>query len=126
MLKYRYSSFHNTQITQEIRKALSSKEDELKVATQHTVQQKGQVELQLESLSIQDSEPGETAKNLQEEQRYLEASQKLLEELLVKIQETAKSQATPVVNVTFGSQNSGLQIATNNAPMNGFVFGSRG
>lgn len=84
------------------------------------------MELQLESLSIQDPEPEETAKNLQEEQRYLEESQKLLGELLAKIQEAAKPQATPVVNVTFGSQNSGLQIATNNAPMSGFVFGGRG
>ncbi|CAI7650714.1 unnamed protein product [Penicillium manginii] len=121
-----YSSFHHTQMTQEIRRALSSKEDELRAANRNAVQQQRQVELQLEDLSIQDPEPKETAKNLQEEQRYLEASQKLLGELLAKIQEAAKSQATPVVNVTFGSQNSGLQIATNNAPMSGFVFGGRG
>ncbi|KAJ5391602.1 hypothetical protein N7509_007092 [Penicillium cosmopolitanum] len=119
-------SFHHVKITQEIRKTLSLKEDELKAVTQSTVRQRGQVELQLESLSIQDPKPEETAKNLQEEQRYLEESQKLLGELLAKIQEAAKPQATPVVNVTFGSQNSGLQIATNNAPMSGFVFGGRG
>lgn len=65
-------------------------------------------------------------KILQEEKIYLEVSQKLLSELLAKIQESAKPQATPVMNVAFGSQNSGLQIGTNNAPMSGFVFGGRG
>lgn len=121
-----YSSFQNTQITEEIRKTLSVKEDELRAASQTATQRRELVDSQLQALSIQDSEPQETAKPLEGEKDHLAASQQLLRELLNKLQEASTSQAPPVVNVTFGSQNSGLQIATNNAPMNGFVFGGKG
>lgn len=84
------------------------------------------MEVQLGSLNTQDPEPQETAKALEEEQKYLDITQKLLGELLVKIQEAAKPHATAAATVTFGGNNSGLQIFTNNAPMTGFVFGGKG
>lgn len=75
----------------------------------------------------------EVLQQLEEERKALEASRRLLDELLSKAQEEAVAKAaakspdssTTVSNVTFGNQNSGLQAGVINDGVHGAVFGGR-
>jgi hypothetical protein len=67
-------------------------------------------------------------KQMEEERTALNASRKLLGELLSKVQEDAVAKAamdsqTRSTTVTFGTQNSGFQIGVSNGPISGISFG---
>ena len=72
--------------------------------------------------------------NVEEELVGLRASQKLLAELLLKVQEGAVAKAvakavaekqTGSTTVTFGAQNSGFQAGVINGPISGLTFGGK-
>ena len=67
---------------------------------------------------------------LQKERRALEASRRLLEELLSKSQEEAIAKATAgnsshATSVTFGNHNSGFQAGIINGAVSGMNFGRK-
>jgi hypothetical protein len=62
--------------------------------------------------------------------KALNASRKLLGELLLKVQENAvvkaaKESQTRFTTVTFGTQNSGFQIGISNGTISGISFGGK-
>jgi len=100
------------------------------------------LESRLEELNLSsddDEEAGpkegkaEALQQLEEELKAMEASRRLLDELLSKAQEESVSEAaakslgssTTVTTVTFGNQNSGQQAGVINGGVHGAVFGGR-
>jgi hypothetical protein len=71
----------------------------------------------------------EALRQLEEERRALNASQKLLDELLAKAQENAVARFAGSQNnsttVTFGNNNSGFQANTINGGVSGLKFGGK-
>jgi hypothetical protein len=68
-------------------------------------------------------------RQLEEGRKAVNASRKLLEELLSKSQEEAVAKAarnqSHSTTVTFGNQNSGLQVGTINGGVSGIKFGGK-
>lgn len=71
----------------------------------------------------------EALRQLEEERKALDASQKLLNELLAKAQEEAVAKAAGNQNhsttVTFGDNNSGFQAGTITGGVSGLTFGRK-
>ncbi|KAH8723890.1 hypothetical protein GQ44DRAFT_827760 [Phaeosphaeriaceae sp. PMI808] len=75
----------------------------------------------------------EALQQLEEERKALDASRRLLDELLSKAQEEAVAKAaaknqgssTTVTSVTFGNQNSGQQAGVINGGVHGAIFGGK-
>jgi len=71
----------------------------------------------------------EALKRLEEERKALDASRKLLNELLAKAQEDAVAKATRSrsgsTTVTFGNNNSGFQAGTITGGVSGLTFGGK-
>ena len=71
----------------------------------------------------------EALRQLEEELKAVEASQKLLNELLSKSQEESVAKAagnhSPSTTVTFGDQNSGFQAGTINGGVSRISFGGK-
>jgi hypothetical protein len=72
----------------------------------------------------------ETLRQFEEERKAVNASRKLLNELLSKAQEEAVAKAAAVnqshsTTVTFGNQNSGFQVGVLNGGVSGMSFGGR-
>lgn len=129
-------------ITEDIKKTISEKQEEVKDVISTTDKQLIVLDDKLEELSLSSDgenadEPAEDkAKALlqyQEERKAIVASRKLLDELLDRAQEeavakaAAKDQAssTTLGNVTFGNQNSGIQTGVLHGGIHGAVFGKR-
>jgi type I site-specific restriction endonuclease len=138
ILRYRYSSVRHSNITEEIKKTISTKQAEVKGAITTADKQLVVLENKLEelNLSIDDDEAAgsrdgrtETLRQLEEELEAVKASQKLLNELLSKSQEEAVAKAagnlSPSTTVTFGDQNSGFQAGTINGGVSGISFGGK-
>jgi hypothetical protein len=138
ILRYRYSSVRHSNITEEIKKTISTKQAEVKGAITTADKQLVVLENKLEelNLSIDDDEAAgsrdgrtETLRQLEEELEAAKASQKLLNELLSKSQEEAVAKAagnlSPSTTVTFGDQNSGFQAGTINGGVSGISFGGK-
>jgi len=68
-------------------------------------------------------------RQLEEERKALDASRKLLNELLAKAQEEAVAKAagiqSPSTTVTFGDNNSGFQAGTITGGVSGLTFGRK-
>jgi hypothetical protein len=66
---------------------------------------------------------------LEEERKALNASRKVLDELLSKSQEEAVAKAAGKQNdsprIIFGNQNAGIQAGTINGGVNGAIFGGK-
>jgi predicted nucleic acid-binding Zn-ribbon protein len=137
-LSYRYSSVRHSHITEEIKNAISTKQAEVKSAITTTDKQLVVVENKLDELNLSsDDEEGagsregqtEALRQLEEELKAVKASQKLLNELLSKLQEEAVAKAavnqSHSTTVKFGDQNSGFQAATINGGVSGINFGGK-
>jgi hypothetical protein len=69
-------------------------------------------------------------RQIDEECKGLYISRRLLDELMMRVQENtivniAARNENKSMRVTFGRQNSGLQIGVSNSPITGISFGSR-
>ena len=101
-MSYRYSSVRHSHITEEIKNAISTKQAEVKSAITTTDKQLVVVENKLDKLNLSSndeegagSREGQTEalRQLEEELKAVKASQKLLNELLSKLQEEAVAKA---------------------------------
>ncbi|OAG04888.1 uncharacterized protein CC84DRAFT_1093548 [Paraphaeosphaeria sporulosa] len=137
-----YSSVRHNHITEDIKKTISTKQEEVKEAITATHKQMIVLENKLEELNLSSDDEdmagpeagkAETVRQLEEERKALEASRTLLDELLSRAREeavakaAAKSQdsSTTVSTVTFGNQNSGQQAGVINGGVHGAVFRGR-
>jgi DNA-binding transcriptional regulator GbsR (MarR family) len=133
---YRYSSIRSTNVTEEIKKAISTKEEEVSRAITSTNRQLAEVEtslreLHLRSASEEESRNAEdmtnTVEQIEEERNALNSSRKLLEELLSRTKEESIVKAVSAIqsrstHIYFGNQGQGIQIGINNAAISGFHF----
>jgi len=133
-----YSSVRNRHVTEEIKKAISTKQDEVNGAITTADRQLVIVENRLEELNLSSDDDDaagssqskdKVLQQLEEEVKGVKASQKLLNELLSKSQEEAIAKAagnqTGSITVTFGTQNSGFQAGNINGGVNGMTFGGK-
>jgi peptidoglycan hydrolase CwlO-like protein len=118
-LPYRYRSIRNSHITEEIKKTISTKQDEVKGAIITADKQLVVLENKLEELNLSSDDDdtatdgkAEALRQLEGERKALDASRKLLDELLAKAQEEAVANVAgnPAgsTTVTFGDHNSGF------------------
>lgn len=134
-----YSSVRHSHITEDIRKTISTKQDEVKGAITATDKQLIVLENKLEELYLS-SDDEETARptegkvealrQFEEERKAIVASRRLLDELLSRAQEEAVAKAavnnpSSSTTVTFGNQNSGFQAGVVNGGVHGGSFGAR-
>lgn len=114
-----------------------TKQTDIASAIRTTDKQLAEVGKRLEELNVagDDQAEAESTKNradalrqIEEEHKALSTSRKLLNELLSKAQDDAVAKAvtesqTHSTIVTFGAQNSGLQIGVSSGPISGISFG---
>ena len=138
-MSQRYSSIRHSHITEEIKKMIVTKQTDIASAIKTTDKQLAEVGKRLEELNVagNDQVEAESMKNradalrqIEEEHKALSTSQKLLNELLSKAQDDAVAKAatenqTRSTIVTFGAQNSGLQIGVSSGPISGISFGGK-
>ena len=118
-------SIQQGQITGEIKKLVASHQEELKNASQAAATDSSTLGKKLELLDADgdpdDVEYQDAIKQLKEEHKALEISQKLLAELLSSLQESTRK-VTGVtdnsVHTTFGANNSGVQTSINHGTIN--------
>jgi hypothetical protein len=136
IILYRYSSIRSTNITEQIKKAISIKEAEISKAILSTDLQLAEVETGLEEVRldnnskerIQDAEDvANTIKQIEEERSALDSLRKLLEELLLRVREdtvfkAASEMQSRSMHIIFGNLENGFQIGTNNAAISGIHF----
>lgn len=131
-----YSSVRNSHITEEIKKTISAKQAEVKGALVTADKQLIVLENKLEEMNLNDDEEevaapaegkAEALRQLEEERKALDASRKLLDELLSKSQEEAVATAagSQPTTVTFGNHNSGFQAGTVTGGVRGITFGAK-
>jgi hypothetical protein len=134
-----YSSVRHSHITEEIKRTISTKQTEVKSAITTADRQLVVLESRLEELNLSSDdeeagEPsegrGEVLRQLEEERRALQVSQKLLDELLSKSQEEAVAKAAAgsqanSTTVTFGNNNSGFQAGSISGGISGMTFGGK-
>lgn len=137
-MPYRYSSVRNSHITEEIKKTISTRQDEVKGAITISDRQLIVLENRLKEMNLgsdneEAAEPregkAEALRQLKEELKALDASRKLLDELLSKSQEEAVAKAagnqSHSTTVTFGDYNSGFQAGTITGGVSGISFGGK-
>ena len=145
MILYRYSSIRSTNISEEIKKAILTKETEISKAISSTDKQLAEVETSLDKLHFnsaseepsQNSEDtGNTVNQIEEERNALDSSRKLLEQLLLKAREEVVLKAASEIQsrstyITVANQGkvqstadikidglgSGVQIGINSGPI---------
>ena len=132
----RYSSIRSANITEQIKKTISTKEAEISTAISSTDMQLAAVETGLEEVRLDDASEdriqdpediANTVKQIEEERNALDLSRKLLEELLSRVSEEALFKAaretqSHSTHVAFGNLQKGFQIGTNNGPISGVQF----
>jgi nitric oxide reductase activation protein len=115
------------------------KQTEMKGAITTTDKQLVVLENRLEELNLSDDDQEEARsadgkdemlRQLEEERKALNASQKLLDDLLAKSQEEAVAKAAAgnqnnSTTITFGNQNSGFQSGIINGGVSGISFGGK-
>jgi hypothetical protein len=137
-LPYRYSSVRHSHITEEIKKTISTNQAEVDGAITTTDKQLIILENKVEELNLSGDDEeaagtegkAEALRQLEEERKALNASRKLLDELLSKSQEEAVAKAaarsqSSSTTVTFGNQNSGFQAGIINGAVSGISFGGK-
>lgn len=134
MLTYltcRHSSIRHTHITEEIQKMVSMRKTEITAGIRSTDEQLDEVGTRIEQLSVvtnTQEDLGTTEdkvgakKQAEEERKALHASRKLLDELLMKVQNNCIAKAASI-SVNFGDYNSGFQVGVSNGPISGMSFG---
>ncbi|KFX98445.1 hypothetical protein O988_04334 [Pseudogymnoascus sp. VKM F-3808] len=133
-----YSSVRNSHVTEEIQKAISTKQDEVNSAITTADRQLVVLENKLEELNFSSDDDdatgssqdkAEVLRQFEEELKGVKASQKLLNELLSKSQEEAIAEAAGIqtgsITVSFGPQNSGFQAGNINGGVSGMNFGGK-
>jgi len=133
-----YSSVRNSHVTEEIKKTISTKQDDVNGAITTADRQLVVLENKLEELNLSsdnDDAAGpsqgkaEVMRQLEEELKGVKALQKLLNELLSKSQEEAITKAagnrTSSITVSFGAQNSGFQAGNINGGVSRMNFGGK-
>lgn len=133
-----YGSVRNSHVTEEIKKEISTKQDEVHGAITTADRQLVVLENKLEELNLSSDDDDaagsgegkvEVLRQLEEELRGAKASQKLLNELLSKSQEEAVAKVAGVqtgsFTVSFGAQNSGFQAGNINGGVSGMSFGGK-
>lgn len=132
-----YSSVRNTHLTEEIKKTIILRQDEVKGAITTADKQLVVLEDRVKEMNLSDDDEEDTPaegktealKQLEEEFKGVQASQRLLNELLSKAQEDAVTKAagsqSVSTTVTFGAQNSGIQVGINNGGVFGNNFGGK-
>ncbi|KUJ24021.1 uncharacterized protein LY89DRAFT_572503 [Mollisia scopiformis] len=133
-----YSSVRNTHLTEEIKKTISTRQNEVKGAITTADKQLTVLENKVEEMNLSDGDEevataaeGKTdiLRQLEEELKGVKASQKLLGELLSKSQEEAVARAakpqSSSITATFGAQNSGFQVGNINGGVSGIKFGGK-
>ncbi|KAL6154528.1 hypothetical protein ACJQWK_01932 [Exserohilum turcicum] len=133
-----YGSVRNCHITEEIKKMISTNQDEVKGAINTADKQLIVVDNKLEEMNVSSDEEevaGEkedkagALRQLEEERKALDASRKLLDELLSKAQEEAVAKAagpqSHSPSISFGNQNSGFQAGMINGSVSGISFGGK-
>jgi len=136
---YRYSSIRHTHITEEIKKTISTKQTEIEGAITTADRQLIVLESRLEELNLSSDDQeatGSTESNaealqqLEEEREALNASRKVLDELLSKSKEEAVAKAAAEnqshsTTATFGNQNSGFQAGSIYGSVSKISFGGK-
>lgn len=134
---YRYSSLRHTRLTEEMKKTISMRQTEIETAIRTTDDQIADIRTRREEFGLVDraqaaAEPETEAgmlRQIDEEHKALYISRRLLNELLIRVQEStivnvmARNEKNSM-RVTFGNENSGLQIGVSNGPITGISFGS--
>ncbi|KAH7364014.1 hypothetical protein BKA65DRAFT_490205 [Rhexocercosporidium sp. MPI-PUGE-AT-0058] len=133
-----YSSVRNSHVTDEIKKTISTRQDEVNGAITTADRQLVVVETKLEELNLSSDDDGaagssqgkdEVLRQLEEELKGAKASQKLLTELLSKSQEEAIAKTagtqTGSITVSFGANNTGFQAGNINGGVHGMNFGGK-
>ncbi|KAK2764262.1 hypothetical protein FQN54_008954 [Arachnomyces sp. PD_36] len=132
-----YSSIRHAHVTEEIKETISTKQIEIRTAIDATNERRAEVGKRLEEHGVDKNMRGsvggpesraDALRQIEEERTALSASRKLLDELLVKVQEdVVMKAATENLNrsthITFGSENSGFEIGISNGPISGISFG---
>jgi len=132
-----YSSVRNSHITEEVKKMISTKQAEVQGAVTTADRQLVVLEDKLEELSLSDDDEEEVTpaegkakalQQLEERRKALNASRKLLDELLAKSQEENVAKAalghrSGSTTITMGNQNSGFAAAIINGGVSGISFG---
>jgi peptidoglycan hydrolase CwlO-like protein len=135
-MTYRYSSVRNSHITEEIKKTISTKQEEVKGAIITADKQLVVLENKLEELNLSSDDDdmategkAEALRQLEGERKALDASRKLLDELLAKAQEDAVAKVAgnqaSSTTVTFGDHNSGFQAGNISGGVNKLSFGGK-
>lgn len=138
-MSYRYSTVRNSHITEEIKKSISTKRDEVKGAITTADKQLVILENKLEEMNLSDGAQGaataaegkaQALRQLEEEHKALVASRKLLDELLSQSQEATVAKAglgNPggSSTITLGDQNLGFQAGIINGGVSGTSFGGK-
>ncbi|KAH9208736.1 hypothetical protein DL95DRAFT_311312 [Leptodontidium sp. 2 PMI_412] len=133
-----YSSVRNSHITEEIKKTISTTQDEVKGAITTADKQLIVLESKVEEMNLSDDDEEvvkpaegktEALRQLEEEVNGVKASQKLLNELLPKSQEEAVVKAagsqSGSITVTFGDNSSGFNAGIINGGVSGISFGGK-
>lgn len=125
-IMYSLKSIQQGQVTDEIRQNIVAKSGELVKASQEAASETSEIENKLKLFSVAsvpgDVEYEDAMSQLKEQQNALQASQKLLGELLSQLNESAgtgtSAGSNSIGSVTFGDNNSGVQLGLNTAPFN--------
>ncbi|KAG9244695.1 hypothetical protein BJ878DRAFT_420809 [Calycina marina] len=133
-----YSSVRNSHVTEEMKKMISTKQDEVNSAIPMTDRQLVVLENKLEELNLSSDDDDATVvsqgkpevlRQFEEALKGVKASQMLLNELLSKSQEEAIVEAagnqTGSITVSFGAQNSGFQAGNINGGVSAITFGRK-
>jgi hypothetical protein len=138
-MRRRYSSVRHSHVTEEIKKTISIKQTEVKGAITTTDKQLVKLESKLDGLnlssdneevaSLEEGKDG-ALRQLEEERKALNASRKLLDELMSKSREESIAKAAVGYNsvstrVTFGNCNSGFLAGVVNGGVSGLTFGGK-
>ncbi|RHZ73116.1 hypothetical protein CDV55_108340 [Aspergillus turcosus] len=132
-----YSSLRHTRLIEEIKKTVSMRQAEIETAIRATDNQIADIRTTREDIGLVDraqaaADPEtevDVLRQIDEEYRGLYISRRLLNELMMRVQEStivnvAARNENNSMRVTFGRQNSGLQIGVSNSPITGISFGS--
>jgi predicted mannosyl-3-phosphoglycerate phosphatase (HAD superfamily) len=129
---YSFHSIRHARMTSDIKGMMSAQQGEITSAFQTTDTQLADVAEMVKTLNMSDIQNPEIerARQLEEEQRTLQASRKLLDEVLTKYQEDSMLRASAErqdhsTQVTFRGENTGVQIGVSHGPISGITFGGK-
>ena len=139
MVHYRYSSVRNSHLTDEVRKTIAAKQAEIKGAITTADKQLVVLENRFDELIVSSDEEeadasaegkAEALRQLEEERKALDASRKLLDELLAKAQEENVAKAAlgsqrGNTTIMMGNQNQGFAAGIINGAVSEISFGKK-